>query len=614
MCGINGFNFKNLKIIKDMNKSIKHRGPDDEGIFASEEMTLGQVRLAILDLTDAGHQPMFYNKKIGSYSEKHNSKFLENDNLSIVFNGEIYNYQDIRKELETKDYIFSSKCDTEVILAAYLEYGFDCVKKFNGMWAFCIYDKVKKILFISRDRLGVKPLYYYFNEGKFIFSSEIKGILAHEIYKKIDIESIDFYFSLGFIPSPKSIFENIYKLEARENLIFDLDKKSIKKYYYYKIPKYSPSYDKDKLIEKSKSILNDATNIRMIADVPVGAFLSGGLDSSSVVYSMSSFTDLKSLHTFSIGFEGKYDETYYMKIVKNHLKTNHHHNYYKKENFENEIDKLSYYFDEPFADFSNFPTFHVSSMAKDYVTVCLSGDGGDEIFGGYGTHKIAYQIESLRKIPKFLRKILSLIKFKNINEGVRLSLLKNEEFYSEFDKKIYIPLIVKKWSSEKMKIVLESCDNNFAEAIIRYDLFYNTLSDNYLTKVDRASMANALEVRSPFLDYRFVELESKIPIEWKVDNFHTKKIMKEIIKNNLPEEIVNRYKQGFIPPLIEWIKKEKYVDYKKSLDILYNQKIINDEWFNFYNNIVLKENNFKNDIYKIRLILFMKWYKRWVKL
>ena len=269
MCGINGFNFQDKKILKKMNNSIKHRGPDDSGEFYSKNLSLGHRRLSIVDISKKGNQPMeFFHKK---------------QKIQIVYNGEIYNYKELKDELLQKGYKFKNNTDTEVILASYLEWGKKCVEKFNGMWAFCIYDPQKNNLFLSRDRLGQKPLCYYQSKNKFIFSSEIKAILQHKIDIEINNDGINFYLSLGFIPAPYSIYKDIYKLEPGFNMIFNLEDSTLKKYQYYYPSKYKPIQNKKKLVEEFKILFKDATKIRMMADVPIGAFLSGGVDSSIVV-------------------------------------------------------------------------------------------------------------------------------------------------------------------------------------------------------------------------------------------------------------------------------------------------------------------------------------------
>lgn len=622
MCGVCGFNWKDKQLVRAMTQTLRHRGPDDAGAFTDPLVSLGQSRLSIIDLSPAGHQPMLYDKKTGACSEARNPEEMKEAHVGLVFNGEIYNFQDIKGELEAKGYAFSTKSDTEIILASYLEWGTNCVNRFNGMWAFCIYDLNKKILFCSRDRIGEKPFYYYYDGERFIFGSELKTILKHDIKKEINKDAVDIYLTTGFIPSPLSIFNKVYKLEPRENLVFDLRNKSISKHYYYNIRKYEPIYSKKRLVQEGKSLLEDATRLRLIADVPVGAFLSGGLDSSAVVASMAVSTEIEKLHTFSIGFEGAYDESKYVKIVKTFLKTRHHHKYYYEQDFEKTLETISYYYDEPFGDYSNFPTFEVASLTRKCVTVCLSGDGGDEIFGGYLFHKIASRVAVLRAVPVFLRKAALKVLSKTdaasslgfLRKVLELSFLPPEDFcIGLIGEHIYIPEAFKKWSRGKMVEMLDSCDGDIREAAIRYDLFYNTLGDNFLVKVDRASMAHALEVRCPFLDYRFLELESQIPSKWKTSPFKTKILLRKIAMGILPKEIIHRSKQGFTPPLQDWIQKETYKQMiKEGLLKLYNENIISGDWMDFFEHKVLKSSDPVYQNYKIRLLLLLKWRERWL--
>lgn len=316
MCGISGFTFKDELLARKMNQAIRHRGPDGDGIYSDDLITLGHVRLAILDLSLAGSQPMNY---------EYNGR-----TVIIVFNGEIYNFQNIRKNLETIGYTFKSNCDTEVVCAAYIEYGRFCIEEFNGMWAFVIYDKERQELFCSRDRLGVKPFYYFLDDEKFIFSSEIKGLLEHKnlninTLDEVDTEAIDYYYSLGFIPSPKTIFKKIRKLPPRHNIIYNLSSKTFEEWEYFQIPSYKPQTDKRALIHEGRSLLQDSVALRLIADVPVGTYLSGGLDSTSIT-GIAKKIKQGDLHTFSVGFDDKkFDETPYINIAKDHLGTIHHH-------------------------------------------------------------------------------------------------------------------------------------------------------------------------------------------------------------------------------------------------------------------------------------------------
>jgi len=604
VCGIAGFSWKDEKLLKIMTDTLSHRGPDQYGYFVDSHVSLGHRRLSIIDLSEKGKQPMH----------------TKDNEIAIVFNGEIYNFQDLRKDLEN-EFSFTSSSDTEVILYAYKKWGIDCFKKFNGMWAMCLYDKKAHKLVLSRDRLGKKPLYYSWDGEHIIFGSELKALLEHNIPKKINREAMDFYLTIGYIPSPHSIYENVFKVEPRQVIEVDLKGKKLKKSFYYNFPKYDPIFDRQKLINDGRALLKDSTRLRMIADVPVGAFLSGGLDSSSVVATMTEMTDKSKLHTFSIGFEGKYDETKYMEVVKDAFGTNHHHQYFTEKEFEALFDHIYHFYDEPFGDFSNFPTYEVSKLARKYVTVSLSGDGGDEIFGGYPFHQIAARLELIKIMPKWLRKLAFAVWPKRkdmsfvgqVHEGLRLSFVPEQKFFAEVGGEVlYRPKTFRDWSESKMKEMLEICRGNFVEAAIKYDLFYQTLADNYLVKTDRASMANSLEIRSPFLDVRFVEYSMKIPTKWKVSAFKTKILMRDIIKGLVPEVIRTRGKQGFTPPLIEWVKQEKYqLMIKNALEELHDKKIIADDWYAFYKSKVMVSDNKVFDQSKIRILLLWKWWEAW---
>ncbi len=617
MCGINGFNFNDTLLIKKMNSSLIHRGPDGNSFYNNELLTLGHARLSIIDLSTLASQPMSY--------------FYENNNYIIVFNGEIYNYIEIKNELlKTQKYLFNTSSDTEVVLAAYLEWGNKCVDKFNGMWAFAIYDSSKNKLFLSRDRLGVKPLYYYSKNGKFIFSSEIKGILCHKelninSYNSISKDSVDLYFSLGYIPAPLTIYKDVNKLEAGTNMDVSLvDGKIINIYKYYSIPIHETHENKKQLIEEGKFLLNDSVKLRMRSDVPVGAFLSGGLDSTSVVGEMANFTSLRNLHTFSIGFDdSKFDESDYIKLASNYFDTNHHHYQFTKNDFSENLIKFSEYFDEPFADYSALAGFKVSQIAREHTTVVLSGDGGDEIFGGYPIYNAGFIYDKIALIPKSIRKKIiaglnylpesshSLNKIKQLFD---LTLNDKSSFYTNLYKtQRFKPEIYKHWTSEHMKISLEYANNSMSEGLRIFDLLYNTLSNNYLVKVDRTSMANSIEVRSPFLDFRFLKFSQKIPIHYKVGYKGSKILMREIIRDLIPLEILNRKKMGFTPPIHKWLYDQ--LNDKSFYKYLSYLETFNKDLISYYEKVYYQKdfNNIK-EYELIKLVIFANWYEHWINI
>ena len=597
-----------------MNHSIKYRGPDGSFYYSDDNVSLGHVRLSIIDLSIAGSQPMTY---------VHLKR-----KLKIVYNGEIYNYIELKKSLVLSGYNFVNQTDTEVIMAAYLEWGDKCVEKFNGMWAFCIYDMNQQILFCSRDRLGVKPFYYYYKNNQFIFSSELKAILKHtnlylNRYENLDKTAIELYFSLGYIPAPLTIYNNVYKLEAGHNIKINVDGNNFLKFSYYKVPQLKFTYSKEYLVNSGKELLEDSVRLRMRSDVSVGAFLSGGLDSSAVVGKMKNFTSLENLNTFSIGFESKkYDESEYINIVKDYFHSRHHHQIYNESDFNETWPLYSQIFDEPFGDYSSFPSYAVCKMAaKNGVKVILSGDGGDEIFGGYPIYNTGYILEKLYKLPVITRKLMLSIaeKAKNIDvrlnklkELLRLSLYDKKNFYSEmFASDRYKPVTYQHWTSSKLKEALDLSNNNLSEALRIHDLLTNTLSNNYLVKVDRTSMANSIEVRSPFLDYRFIEFSQQIPTQYKVGMIENKILMRDIIKGLVPQKIINRNKMGFTPPIHDWLYNsiaasdfERYAEFLKDFSL---------ELYEFYKKILKSEiKTYMRDFYMIKLAIFGRWVDYWI--
>jgi asparagine synthase (glutamine-hydrolysing) len=615
MCGINGFNFIDESIAKAMNDSIIHRGPDNQSVWSNNFITFGHVRLSIIDVSASGNQPLHYH---------HNG-----NNYSIVFNGEIYNYIELRNELKLNEYNFSSNSDTEVVLAAYDFWGETCVHKFNGMWSFCIFDEKKNILFCSRDRLGVKPFCYYYQNNKFIFSSELKAILEHKVlniksYKNINIDAVDLYFSSGMIPAPYTIYTDVWKLESGHNLIFDINTSKLRKYKYLNIHKQEISNNKSALLDEMDYLFTDSIKLRMRSDVPVGSFLSGGIDSTSIVYGILNNQKENEFHTFSVGFEGKFDETPFIKMSYKPLSNlNHHHEYYDKVNWQNDKDTYAFVFDEPFGDYSGFPTLHVSKMARKHTTVVQSGDGGDEIFGGYPIYGRALIIERLNGIPLFLREALLVVLKKNnspsfrfAKEAIKLSILDKQNFWANYlaEERIYSETY-RNWAIEKLTECVELSNGSLAEALRIYDLLYDTLSDRFLTKVDKASMFNSIEVRSPFLDYRFIEFSQKIPEKYKFNIGETKILLKDYITQNipnLPKEIIHRKKQGFTPPIKNWLAED--FDTSNMKQLLSTIETISPRIYQFYS-ILLSSNELDTYMleFLVRLRIFNDWYAKWIK-
>lgn len=549
MCGIAGFNWGNEMLVKKMTNAISHRGPDQYGHYADDSVSLGHRRLSILDLSERGRQPMEYK------------------NYIIVFNGEIYNFLEIKKELERKGHLFNSCTDTEIILHAYDEYGEECVNKFNGMWAFCIYDVAEKTLFISRDRYGVKPLYYYFKEDKFIFASELKGIKKHLAKFNINIRGLNNYFYQKYIGQDLTIYENCYKLKAGHNLLLDISKNKMEISMYYNLDEEiikSNTIPLADRLDKIEEILKDAVDKRLVSDVPVGAFLSGGVDSSLISAIIAK--KHKNFKTFSIGFNEKsFDEVPFSEKVSKHIGTNHHFDYLDVD--DEIIEYVISNMDEPFGDPSLIPTYLLSKITKEKVSVSLSGDAGDEVFGGYDSYK-GYSIAKF--IPKFSINLLSLIARVLPSDNKKLSLsFKIKRFVRDYDSDV-----IKRHSNwmatfnDEMRgnLLGENFNEEISDTKYSQDLtgiqshdIKNYMCEDILKKVDMASMLNSLEVRNPFLDYRLVPLVLSLPEKYKIKNFETKWLLKKISKDYLPKEIVYRKKRGFSVPIARWIKNSDLI-------------------------------------------------------
>ena len=536
-----------------MNDSMIHRGPDDGGIWIEENIGLGHRRLSIIDLSDAGHQPMVY------------------DDLVIVFNGEIYNFLDLRKELESRGYEFKSKTDTEVILASYKEWGIGCLDKFRGMFAFVIYDKSTNVLFGARDRFGKKPFKYYLDDTTFIFASELKAILTQkEVKKEVDWKAIDDYLTLQYIPHPKTGFKNIYKLPHAHYFIFDRNSKKFEIQRYWNLD-YSKKLNlsEKEWIELLEDALKESVRLRMISDVPLGAFLSGGIDSSAIVAFMSQFTDR--VKTFSIGFDEKdFDETEYARMIAERYGTDHHELIVKSNDMIKYIEQLVYQYEEPYADSSQLPMFILSKFTRGYVTVALNGDGGDENFGGYDKYTIHLFAKYIKKVPfknlflhsfKMLGKEKGYLFFKMLDQENWEQHLNYTNYFDTYSKQeFYTEQFKAKINNHDTHeffgcIMDDTNDLEYMDRIFYLD-FNSYIPDDLMAKVDIATMANGLESRSPLLDHKFVELAAKIPSNLKVGFNKKKYIFKKMLEGYLDEDVLYRKKQGFAIPLKHWFRNE----------------------------------------------------------
>ncbi|MGN6533351.1 MAG: asparagine synthase (glutamine-hydrolyzing) [Ginsengibacter sp.] len=620
MCGITGLLHFNRDrtispaVLKNMSDSIHHRGPDDEGHFINQNVGLGFRRLSIIDLS-TGHQPLAN----------------ENSTIHIVFNGEIYNYQEQRSILKQKGYSFKTTTDTEVILHLYEEYGVHCLQYLRGMFAFAIWDANKQQLFCVRDRFGIKPFYYYSDNEKFVFGSEIKAILkSNNIDTTISIEALDSYFAFGYITSDLSIYKKIKKLQPAHYLILSLkDKPTIEIKKYWEID-FEPDYSKceNRWKEEIEECFSETIKLHMISDVPLGAFLSGGIDSSSVV-SMMARNSNHPVKTFSIGFnEQKFNELKYARQVASKYGCEHHEQIVEPESI-GLLPKLVNAYDEPFADPSAIPTYYVSRLAREFVTVALSGDGGDELFAGYNSYSRFNRLYT--RMYNFKSPSLNKLIWGNIHKviprkvrGKGLSHILSQDKKHQFAfiswqkeerQKLMLPqlsAIDYSSASEIYKInILKGSNINDHITSMQYLDLQTYMVDDILTKVDRASMMNSLEVRVPLLDHKLAELTFKIPSNLKLKGSEKKYILKKTMEPFLPPSILNHPKQGFTVPISVWFKDDlrTYIkDTFNSSDCL---------MYNYLNKKYIQEEILNNQIAHIdfseriwSLLFFNEWLKQ----
>ena len=570
MCGITGiFHFDNSRkvdelVLKKITNCLSHRGPDGDGFYINQSIGFGHRRLSIIDLS-TGDQPMFSDDK----------------RIAIVYNGEIYNYIELREELKKLGHKFFTESDTEVIIRAYEHWGTDCQNKLNGMWAFALWDEKKKQLFISRDRLGEKPLYYSVFDNSFVFGSEIKSLLAYGCPSIQNTELTELYLCLGYIPAPYSFYKNIFKLRQGHYLLVKENSVSEYKYWDISLPDEKNMIKDKKLVyEKFETIFRDAVKIRMRSDVPYGAFLSGGLDSASVVAVMSEISKAP-VRTFTIGFTDKvFDERKLAKHVADKFHTHHSEFVVEQESFEESLDKILHHYDEPFGDSSAIPTGYVSKIASQKVKMVLTGDGGDEVLSGYNSYQVEKFARPYQQIPSFVRSFLpSMIspvksmltgnlRYK-LNRVERILSYSHQSYKSRLLAKSswYIPDRIEKMTEGLGKqIKLSDFIDDFYSQYPAHDSFYKLmlfqfkvlLPDDFLVKVDRMSMAYSMETRIPFLDYRLVEFMTQVSKNVKMQGYERKSVLRNSIGKKLPPSLLNAPKKGFSVPMREWFKDKAF--------------------------------------------------------
>ena len=626
MCGISGiycFNNKAEKYHDEIHasvKALKSRGPDDNGIYIDKNIGLGHTRLSIIDTSNAGNQP--FSDITGRYH--------------LVFNGEFYNYKYYRNELEKDGIKFTSHSDTEVLLYLLIKYGEKALSKINGCFAFAFYDAKENNCLIARDRMGINPVHYYQDSEKIIFASELKGILAYRIPKELDNNSLTTYFQLNYLPTEQSILKNVHKLTPGTYLI--VSQLGIEQKTYYKIPLYdseqnNPSYDEAKT--KLYSLVEDAVKRRLISDVPLGCFLSGGIDSSIITALGAQHTD--KLNTFSIGFsDNKYfDETDYAELVAKRYNTNHTVFKVSNDDLLQGLNSVLDYIDEPFADSSALAVNILSKLTRQKATVALSGDGADELFSGYNKHSAHFNARyagTKEKLVAAMNPIWNIMpKSRNSKQanlirqlnrfatGFKYDSAERYLFWASIASDNYTNSLLKNKSLEagvkflKQHILNPSIDYSDINNVLYADL-HLVLQGDMLTKVDLMSMANSLEVRTPFLDHTIVDFVTRLPTSYKITSSTKKIILKDTFAHMLPTELINRPKHGFEVPLLDWFKNELWQLIDNDLlenSFIEEQGIFEIETINNLKKKLFSKNPEDTPAKIWALIVFQHWWKKY---
>lgn len=566
MCGIVGICSQNEPVdkilLERMRDAMIHRGPDDAGVYCPTGSGIGLAhrRLSIIDLSPAGHQPM----------SDPSGRFI------IVFNGEIYNFRELRRELEKMGHVFRTQSDTEVIIEAYREWEENCLSHLNGMFSFCLYDKGREILFLARDRAGEKPLFYYHVSGKFLFASELKALMADPAFPRaLDLEGLDHYLMYGYVPGAKSILRNVRKLPAGHAMIYDIKKDAviIRPYWRLPDPEGTAQASADMLASELGKLLEDAVRHQLVADVPLGVLLSGGID-SSLITAIASRVSSKTIKTFTISFPEykEYDESRHARIVASHFGTDHTELAAEPATVDL-LFELARQYDEPLADSSMLPTYLVSRLIRQHATVAVGGDGGDELFGGYLHYNwIQKQEQARRFLPAPVRRAIAVIGAHCIPLGLRgrtyiiglaggimNSIAHVNVFFDEHIRRRLLSPPIEEMKnptdlSDAYRSALPVPGTSALQKAMAMD-FSTYLTDDILVKVDRASMLASLEVRAPFLDYRIIDFAfRKVPDHLRVCGGERKILLRHLAKRLLPSTLDMTRKQGFAIPIAQWLK------------------------------------------------------------
>lgn len=559
MCGIFGVHYfdprrpVNQQMVREATDVMYHRGPDDSGYFVEGNVGLGHRRLSIIDLS-SGHQPMTN----------------EDDSIVVVYNGEIYNYKEIKEGLVSRGHVFRTDCDTEVIVHGYEEWGTDCLHKFNGMFALLLFDKKRKLLWVVRDRLGIKPLYYYQDKDVFLAASEVKALLQTGLVKsELNENVLDAYFSVGYVPGPETMFRGVRKVLPGHYLM--VQGQEVKQYEYWDFAYTQTNHlNEVEALERINSLLSDCVQKRLISDVPVGAFLSGGLDSSIVVGLMDKMISPQPVNTFTVAYHDGYSEKEYARTVADRFSTNHHVFYLESGDFFESLKTMVRFAEEPIADPAAIALYHITSLAREHAIVLLSGEGSDEVFGGYYLYQFMTQIERTRKyLPNIFLSFLpvlgacfSKLKYKKYLDWLHAPLAQRYQGTSGYltpslKKHLYHPDFLRSKSSyldEQFYGYFKKVEGHNPLQQMLYVDTKTWLVDDLLVKADKMTMAASTELRVPFLDYRLLEAVASLPSDYKIRKGEGKYLLKKISEQYLPDEIIYRKKRGFPVPTQSWLR------------------------------------------------------------
>lgn len=617
MCGIAGIIFKDSsravspELMREMTRAMVHRGPDDEGVYTHTNVGMGHRRLSIIDLSLAGHQPMTN----------------EDETVWVVLNGEIYNFRELRAQLEKKGHIFKSHTDTEVVIHSYEEWGRECLQKFEGMFAFAVYDKKRKNIFLARDRVGIKPLYFYNDDKVCVFASEIKAILKTGFMRSdVNHKAIDFYMSIGYVPAPETIFRGIYKLEPGNYMIVSEINIEQGEYWTLNSGGYGlMSFDTAR--ERFEELILECVGSHLVSDVPLGVFLSGGLDSSAMVAYMSRILK-EPVKTFSVGYKDseEVNELGFARKIADKFKTEHHEFILEPDDFFDSIDTFLNYSEEVIVESAAIALYQLSKVASSHVTVLLSGEGADELFGGYPLYWKMKQLERYHKFARFapssLSGPLSSVMSEKIQKYIHWISVPFESRYRTVSCDVIPTFKNRMYSGDFRKEVNGRVENFFDDVYSRLSgmsmlqkmLYVDTkywLPDDLLVKADKMTMATSVELRVPFLDHKLVEFAFGLPDEFKIGNDQGKLIVKKAAESILPHEIIYRQKKGFPVPVGQWFTGDLY---NEAAAVLLDKKTVERGYFNpdYIKNILTSHKKGEQDLSRriFSLLTLELWHRK----